>query len=254
VRLLRTESCARRGTAHLARVLRAYPPDGYDYVCLTGRRHKTLVNLPTVTEPEAVERALQYVRGRHASAVTGLLSLGSENFIFYEVNADGALAGVRTGNKCASGTGEFLLQQVGRMDLTLDEAIERARGARPYSVCGRCSVFCKSDCTRLAQVPRRRVAAGWATIMRRSGLSAPARRAVLVGGWQRRDGRIGAWTACHRPGLRSSGFGAGLAPPGSTSTSGPRGVRAARIGLCVAGTARHARHHVVPGPGAGDPG
>ncbi len=41
----------------------------------------------------------------------------------------------------------IFLQQLKRMNLGLDEAMELAKLDNPYHVSGRCSVFCKSDCT-----------------------------------------------------------------------------------------------------------
>ena len=87
----------------LSRVLGAYPPASYPFVCVTGRKYKDLLNLPMVTEPEAVEAALQLMLrngSSHARRLNALLSLGAENFIVYELNPAGAITGVRTGNKC----------------------------------------------------------------------------------------------------------------------------------------------------------
>ncbi len=53
-----------------------------------------------------------------------------------------------SGNKCASGSGEFFPQQVKRMSLDAEKAVEMAEQGEPYTLSGRCSVFCKSDCTR----------------------------------------------------------------------------------------------------------
>ncbi|MCK5690894.1 activase, partial [Myxococcota bacterium] len=50
-------------------------------------------------------------------------------------------------NKCASGTGEFFRQQLGRMGLDLTELNDVASGATVHKISSRCSVFMKSDCT-----------------------------------------------------------------------------------------------------------
>ena len=177
-RVLNHECNARNG---LLAVLEEFPPAAYDYVCVTGRKFKDLVNLPTITEPEACEYALRWLldaegaapdggagrsaRGGEAprgNPYTALASLGSENFIIYQLNEEGSIVGVRTGNKCASGTGEFFLQQIRRMNIGVDEASCIAHGAEPYNVSGRCSVFCKSDCTHALNkgIPKDRVCAG----------------------------------------------------------------------------------------------
>jgi predicted CoA-substrate-specific enzyme activase len=178
----------------LTDLLQAFDPAAYDYVCVTGRKFKDLVNLPAVTEPEAVESALRWLRGGQneagfaPSAFHALMSLGSESFILYELDDAGAIVGVRAGNKCASGTGEFFLQQIRRMDLSLDEASRLSAAVEPYTVSGRCSVFCKSDCTHALNkgIPRERVCAGLGNMIAEKALeilgSLPRENVLIVGG------------------------------------------------------------------------
>ena len=123
--------------------------DGQDshYGMLTGRKFKSVVNARSVTEPEAVESALECLRRDNPTTYSAVVSLGAESFVAYLLNDEGHVGTVETGNKCASGTGEFFLQQIRRMGLSIDDAVGAAHGAEPYRVSGRCSVFCKSDCT-----------------------------------------------------------------------------------------------------------
>jgi predicted CoA-substrate-specific enzyme activase len=114
-------------------------------VVFTGRKFKHFINGYTVSEPEAIEHSLKFLKLDKRYGC--IASLGGENFMAYCLNRSGSIESVLTGNKCASGTGEFFLQQIGRMDLKIDEALEFAKNESPYSVSGRCSVFCKSDCT-----------------------------------------------------------------------------------------------------------
>jgi predicted CoA-substrate-specific enzyme activase len=134
----------------------------YSYVTVTGRKLKELISLPSITEVEATELALKdYLRGTKET-FDALVSLGSENFILYELEHIGRIINIRTGNKCASGTGDFFLQQIRRMNIGIEEAVELARGSEPYRVSGRCSVFCKSDCTHALNkgIPIGRICAG----------------------------------------------------------------------------------------------
>ena len=114
-------------------------------VIATGRKYKQLLNTASVSEPEAVQESLKYLgmNGKYGAVA----SLGSENFIVYCLNEQGDITHALTGNKCAAGTGEFFLQQIGRMGLSVEEALELAGDSKPHLVSGRCSVFCKSDCT-----------------------------------------------------------------------------------------------------------
>jgi predicted CoA-substrate-specific enzyme activase len=118
-------------------------------LCVTGRKFRHLVKVPDISEPEAVELAYNFYRqsGNKDGNIDGIVSAGGETFILYELDKQGLIANVHTGNKCASGTGEFFLQQIQRMGLQPQEALQAAAGFEPYPVAGRCSVFCKSDCT-----------------------------------------------------------------------------------------------------------
>src|SRR5210317_2101541 len=85
----------------------------------------------------------------------------------YVINRQGRISNVITGNKCASGTGEFFLQQLRRMNASLDDAAQWAAIEEPHYVSGRCSVFCKSDCTHATNkgVPKSQVTAGLCKMM-----------------------------------------------------------------------------------------
>ena len=113
---------------------------------VTGRKFRNLINLPQITEAEAIEEGLS-VSVSSDILIPAVVSAGSETFIIYTLDSKRHIKGILTGSKCASGTGEFFLQQLRRMNVTLDEAIEKALESNPYKISGRCSVFCKSDCT-----------------------------------------------------------------------------------------------------------
>ncbi|PKL84666.1 MAG: activase [Ignavibacteriae bacterium HGW-Ignavibacteriae-1] len=132
-------------------------------IVVTGRKFRSLVALETISEPEATETAFLELIPDH-DAFTGIASLGGETFLAYTLDNECRINNVVAKNQCASGTGEFFLQQIKRMDLTVEETIEIAKDANPYKVSGRCSVFCKSDCTHALNkgTPKSEVAAGLA--------------------------------------------------------------------------------------------
>ena len=138
----------------------------FDRVAATGRKFRELVDITAISEPEAVEYACRHVQppGLFCPAV---VSAGGETFMVYILNRRGRIAAVQTGNKCASGTGEFFLQQLRRMNVTLEEAAAFVATEEPHPVSGRCSVFCKSDCTHATNkgVPRAQVTAGLCKMM-----------------------------------------------------------------------------------------
>jgi len=117
-----------------------------DRIAVTGRAFRKCVALSSISEPEAVERALRGVYGG-GGLPDAVISAGGETQIVYTISSSGGIGSALSGNKCASGTGEFFLQQIKRMGLTLEEAVRLALTGTPHRIAGRCSVFCKSDCT-----------------------------------------------------------------------------------------------------------
>lgn len=95
-----------------------------------------------ITEVAAIQRALRET-GETYDAVA---SLGGESFLVYLIVA-GRIANVFSHNKCAAGSGEFFVQQIGRMGLSLDAAIRQADAGKVVPLAARCSVHCKSDIT-----------------------------------------------------------------------------------------------------------
>lgn len=158
----------------------------YDYIAATGRKFKELLTIPTITEPEATEYAVKFttLESVHLDAVA---SLGAENFIVYLLNKNNNILSVETGNKCASGTGEFFLQQIRRMNVDVEEATRLAKGSDIHKVSGRCSVFCKSDCTHALNIgiPIGEVCAGLSLMIANKALDLlekTAKKNVLIAG------------------------------------------------------------------------
>jgi predicted CoA-substrate-specific enzyme activase len=159
-------------------------------VGVTGRKFRSLLSLRTVSEPEAIELAYGHIRDS-LPGIDCIVSAGGETFLVYVLDAHGRIRTVHTGNKCASGTGEFFMQQLQRMELSIDEALDVAAGAPPYQVAGRCSVFCKSDCTHALNkgAGKGEVAAGLCRMMAGKIMEllkkANPRRVAVVGGVSR---------------------------------------------------------------------
>ena len=57
------------------------------------------------------------------------------------------IVSVLSHNKCAAGSGEFFVQQIGRLGLDLEQAIDRSFAGKVVPLASRCSVHCKSDIT-----------------------------------------------------------------------------------------------------------
>ncbi|MEN8245536.1 MAG: acyl-CoA dehydratase activase [Thermodesulfobacteriota bacterium] len=171
----------------LNKALEQFDLKTFDRIAATGRNLRKAVNLASIPEPEAVELAYCFVKPRGV-ACPAIVSAGGETFMVYTLNRIEKIANVITGNKCASGTGEFFLQQLRRMDVTLDEASAWAATEEPYHVSGRCSVFCKSDCTHATNkgVPKSRVTSGLCKMMAEKILellkNIPRRDIMVVGG------------------------------------------------------------------------
>jgi activator of 2-hydroxyglutaryl-CoA dehydratase len=150
----------------LQRALQAIDLPSFGRIAATGRKFRKFVNLTSISEPEAVECAYPFLKPP-AIDCPAVVSAGGETFMVYVLDRAGRIANVVTGNKCASGTGEFFLQQLRRMNVSLEEAAQFASVERPHHVSGRCSVFCKSDCTHATNkgIPKAQVTAGLCQMM-----------------------------------------------------------------------------------------
>ncbi|MFH1581778.1 MAG: activase, partial [Pseudomonadota bacterium] len=114
----------------LLSALKSLDMNSYDRIAVTGRRFRKFVNLSSISEPEAVEYAYRFVKPADI-ACPAVVSAGGETFMVYVMDSHGQISNVLTGNKCASGTGEFFLQQLRRMKVTLEEAAQWAATEEP---------------------------------------------------------------------------------------------------------------------------
>ncbi len=118
-------------------------PDHRLWAMVTGGTGRLRLKAPELIAPLAIEAAL-VAKGLRPRAV---VSLGGEDMVVYPLDPAGRIQTSYAGNKCASGTGEFFRQQLGRMDLAVEELDRAVEGASVHTLSARCSVFMKSDCT-----------------------------------------------------------------------------------------------------------
>ncbi|MFC1504608.1 acyl-CoA dehydratase activase [Spirochaetota bacterium] len=109
----------------------------------TGTEGRHLLNMYNAIEPLCIEEAIKHIQ-RNINAV---VSLGGEDLVVYITDENSKIITSFSGNKCASGTGEFFKQQLGRMDMGLDDIHCIRDDSRVLKMSSRCSVFMKSDCT-----------------------------------------------------------------------------------------------------------
>jgi predicted CoA-substrate-specific enzyme activase len=110
---------------------------------VTGTEGRHRVELPEVIAAVAIERGLEALE----VVPRAVVSMGGEDLVVYVLGGRGRIVNTYSGNKCASGTGEFLRQQLARMNLRLEDMEAVCQGARVHRLSSRCSVFMKSDCT-----------------------------------------------------------------------------------------------------------
>ena len=175
----------------LRRALEDIDVQSFDRIAATGRKFRKFVNLTSIPEPEAVEYAYPFVKPAGVDC-PAVVSAGGETFMAYVLDRSGRIANVVTGNKCASGTGEFFLQQLRRMNVGLEDAVRFAAVETPHLVSGRCSVFCKSDCTHATNkgIPRAQVTAGLCQMMANKILELlkkVERRSIMITGGTARN-------------------------------------------------------------------
>ncbi|MCE1165080.1 MAG: acyl-CoA dehydratase activase [Bacteroidetes bacterium] len=166
----------------------------FDSVVATGRKFRNLLKVKSISEPEAIENSINHLG--YSGNKFAIASMGAESFMVYCINQNGNIENVLTGNKCASGTGEFFLQQIGRMDLNVEEAVRISDVSNPYSVSGRCSVFCKSDCTHALNkgVEKSKVVSGLSKMLAEKAIELLSKqrntRVMLIGGVSQNDSVI----------------------------------------------------------------
>ena len=124
-----------RPLAALERLLTEKDFNDADYVGVSG-------HLGHISEGAAIQRTLRELKTNFDAVV----SLGGESFLVYIV-VNGRIGNVLSHNKCAAGSGEFFVQQIGRMGLGMEEAIRNSFDGKVVPLAARCSVHCKSDIT-----------------------------------------------------------------------------------------------------------
>ncbi|MBA7671675.1 hypothetical protein ES703_79835 [subsurface metagenome] len=111
-------------------------------IVITGQATNGFLNLPYISEVECLEKALSF----YDLKPDILLSLGGETFSVYPMK-EGIIKNIISTSKCAAGTGEFIVQQLQRMGLSIEEGIEASMRGNFTQLATRCSVHCKSDAT-----------------------------------------------------------------------------------------------------------
>ncbi len=207
VRVVKTAICPHEGDPRqtLHKAMAAVDFASADRIAATGRKFRHFLNLPTLSEPEAVELAYARIKPPQVEC-PGIISAGGETFMVYKLDDKGQVINVYTGNKCAAGTGEFFQQQLRRLGASLEEAAQWAAETEPYGVSGRCSVFCKSDCTHATNkgISKARVAAGLGRMMANKVLELLKRvdrRDLMLTGGTARNQMMVAYLKKALPGL-----------------------------------------------------
>jgi predicted CoA-substrate-specific enzyme activase len=113
-------------------------------VGFTGRGAKTFSGGCRVNDVVAAVEGVRWGRRRNPRSI---LLLGGENIFLIRLNEDGSYSGHEINTDCASGTGVFLDQQAGRLNLTIEELSDLASRFRgnPPTIATRCAVFAKTD-------------------------------------------------------------------------------------------------------------
>ncbi|MGB4295612.1 MAG: hypothetical protein WBJ16_08255, partial [Smithellaceae bacterium] len=84
---------------------------------VTGTEGRHLLNINSAIEPLCIEEVLKSINHK----ADALVSLGGEDLVVYTIDKNKKIITSFSGNKCASGTGEFFKQQLARMDMKLGD-------------------------------------------------------------------------------------------------------------------------------------
>ncbi len=105
--------------------------------------YKVCGSFGEISEIVAVERGMRALDEQFDV----ILSLGGEAIVLYVLDKAGHILNVLSHDKCAAGSGEFFIQQIDRLGISLEEAIKLAHKGKKTELASRCSVHCKSDIT-----------------------------------------------------------------------------------------------------------
>ena len=83
-----------------------------------------------ISEIKAIERGVQQIDQQ----IDAVLSLGGEAFVLYILDKQGHIINILSQDKCAAGSGEFFLQQIERLNLSLEEAIDLAEKGKKIQI------------------------------------------------------------------------------------------------------------------------
>jgi predicted CoA-substrate-specific enzyme activase len=124
-------------------IFKQYNVDGKSRrIVITGQATASFFKLPYFSEIECLEKALAFYNLKPDI----LLSLGGETFSVYPMK-NGIIKNIIATSKCAAGTGEFIVQQLQRMGLSVEDGIKASSSGNYTQLATRCSVHCKSDAT-----------------------------------------------------------------------------------------------------------
>ncbi len=126
----------------IKQIFNRYNVDTNSNIVITGQATSSFLNLPYISEVECLEKALSFCNLKPDI----LLSLGGETFSVYPMK-NGIIKNIISTSKCAAGTGEFIVQQLQRMGLSIENGIKISLNGRYTRLSTRCSVHCKSDAT-----------------------------------------------------------------------------------------------------------
>ena len=126
----------------ISQIFERYNSNGDSSVVITGSVARNFYDFSYYSEAECFEKALAYYNIKPDL----LLSLGGETFSVYPMK-NGVVKNIISSSKCAAGTGEFIVQQLERMGLSLKQGIKESSKGQIVQLATRCSVHCKSDAT-----------------------------------------------------------------------------------------------------------
>lgn len=124
--------------------------DSFDFdsetkVLVTGNEGRHLFQFNNSPEIDCLDEYLKTSKTKYNAVV----SMGGEDIIVYVCDESGSIFDSISGNKCATGTGEFFKQQLGRMNMSINDLNKEDlfKDCTAQKLSTRCSVFMKSDCT-----------------------------------------------------------------------------------------------------------
>ncbi|NIO29792.1 MAG: hypothetical protein GTO29_14705 [Candidatus Latescibacteria bacterium] len=113
-------------------------------IAVTGTNVELLESTLSIKPINQIQSIIECVSSRYSNA-KNIIDIGGNTATYIELTEEGSFKYTNCNSLCAAGTGSFLDEQAGRLELTYQEIASIPIIESPPKIAARCSVFAKTD-------------------------------------------------------------------------------------------------------------